>query len=71
MDSSSRNIYPSAMLVECTDLTGVSMLKLSHLSLAGSIDTLDLAALAQSLTTIDFSGEGLELLRCVYPCSES
>ena len=65
LDLPSNSTYPSAMLVECTDRLGITMLKLSHLSLAGSIETLDLAPLAHSLTTVDLSGNGSRLLRRV------
>ena len=47
---------PSAMLVNCTMLFGVSTLSLTHLSLHSTIESVDLTALAPSLTAVDLSG---------------
>ena len=44
------------MFVECTELNGVGALRLARLNLTGRLDSLNLGALASSLTTIDLSG---------------
>ena len=54
-----REHYPSAMTVECAHLNGVSTLSLSHLGLQGSLESVDLEALASTLTVLDLSGEPL------------
>ena len=50
------NFYPSAKLVACSVPLGVATLSLSHSNLTGSIEALDLSALALSLTRLDLSG---------------
>ena len=57
IDTEARNPYPSAMLVACTVQLGVTTVNLARLSLSGTIESLDLTALAPSLTTLDLNGE--------------